>query len=145
MEYVINTSHIEKKYGRNTSRALDDLTISIPRGVLYGLVGPDGAGKTKMLRILSSVMLPTNGSAEVLGFDLRKNPSPIREKIGYMPQNFSLYPDLNVLENLNFFSDIQVYPPGGVHPTAGWHALGRHEEKTRLGLRVGARTATAHP
>ena len=110
MEYVINTSHNEKKYGRNAPRALDDLTISIPSGVLYGLVGPDGAGKTTMLRILSSVMLPTSGSAEVLGFDLRKNPSPIREKIGYMPQNFSLYPDLNVLENLNFFSDIHQIP-----------------------------------
>lgn len=111
MEYVINTSHIEKKYGRKTSFSLHDLTISIPSGVLYGLVGPDGAGKSTLLRILSSVMLPTNGTAEVLGYDTGKNPNPIREKIGYMPQNFSLYPDLNVLENLNFFADIHQLPP----------------------------------
>lgn len=110
MEYVINTAHIEKSYGRNTARALNDLTISIPGGVLFGLVGPDGAGKTTLLRILSSVMLPTNGTAQVLGYDSRKNPNPIRQNIGYMPQNFSLYPDLSVLENLHFFADIHQLP-----------------------------------
>ena len=99
MEYVINTAHIEKSYGRNTARALNDLTISIPGGVLFGLVGPDGAGKTTLLRILSSVMLPTNGTAQVL--DRLRNPNPIRQNIGYMPQNFSLY-RFKRIENFHF-------------------------------------------
>lgn len=106
MDNVINADHITKQYGKNLAPAIDDLTLVIPGGILFGLVGPDGAGKTTFLRILSSVMLPTRGTATVLGEDTRKNPDPIRHLIGYMPQNFSLYPDLSVVENLNFFADI---------------------------------------
>ncbi len=112
METIINADHLTKKFtNHNTLPALDDLTLSVPQGVLYGLVGPDGAGKTTTLRILSSVMLPTSGSARVMQIDTRKNPDLIRRQIGYMPQNFSLYPDLSVLENLNFFADIQRVEP----------------------------------
>lgn len=108
MDFVIKVEHLTKQFSkRNTPPALDDLSISIPGGVLYGLVGPDGAGKTTTLRTFSSVMLPTHGTVTVLGHDTRKNPDSIRKQIGYMPQNFSLYPDLSVLENLSFFADIQ--------------------------------------
>ena len=108
MNYAIKTDRLSKEYSRHSPQpALADLSITIPKGILYGLVGPDGAGKTTALRILSSVMLPTHGTACVLNHDTRKKPDAIRQQIGYMPQNFSLYPDLSVYENLSFFADIQ--------------------------------------
>jgi len=86
--------------------ALDAVDLHVEAGQLYGLVGPDGAGKTTLLRILSTVMNPTSGSARLMGYDVNKQAEQIRSRLGYMPQAFSLYPDLSVMENLRFFADI---------------------------------------
>lgn len=86
--------------------ALRELDLCIEPGEILGLVGPDGAGKTTALRLMAAVMRPTSGRARVAGFDSVKQAESIRSHVGYMPQRFSLYPDLNVLENLNFYADI---------------------------------------
>ena len=108
MNNVIHMDEVTKQFHTSRDRpAVDKLTLNIPTGILYGLVGPDGAGKTTTLRMISTVMLPSNGNISVLGMDTRSQADPIRKQVGYMPQNFSLYPDLTVRENLNFFADIQ--------------------------------------
>src|SRR5512136_303335 len=86
--------------------ALRELDLCIEPGEILGLVGPDGAGKTTALRLMAAVMRPTSGRERVAGFDSVKQAESIRSHVGYMPQRFSLYPDLNVLENLNFYADI---------------------------------------
>ncbi len=91
-------------------RALDGLTLSVSRGEIYGLVGPDGAGKTTALRILASLMEPTAGRAAVNGFDVVREEGRVKESIGYMSQRFGLYPDLTVTENLRFYADIYGVP-----------------------------------
>jgi ABC-2 type transport system ATP-binding protein len=111
MPYAIETNQINKQYGRRKGeQALDNLQLQIPSGQLFGLIGPDGAGKTTTLRILSTVLEPTAGSANVLGFDTISQAEEIRKVLGYMPQNFSLYSDLSVEENLNFFADLNQVP-----------------------------------
>ena len=109
---MIEAQNLSKQYRarRNHQRAISGLNLSIPQGQLYGLVGPDGAGKTSTLRILSTVMEQTEGQARVAGFDVRKQAEKARPLIGYMPQNFSLYPDMSVLENLNFFANLNQVP-----------------------------------
>jgi ABC-2 type transport system ATP-binding protein len=104
MEPVINTTDLSKKFGE--IRAVDGLNLTINAGEMFGLVGPDGAGKTTTIRMLCGVLLPTAGSATVLGFDLRKDPDRVKEKIGYLSQRFSLYGDLTVDENIEFFAEI---------------------------------------
>lgn len=86
--------------------ALENINLQVAPGKLFGLVGPDGAGKTSLMRILSTVMLPSGGSASICGFDVVQQAARIRPLIGYMAQRFSLYPDLSVQENLAFFADI---------------------------------------
>jgi ABC-2 type transport system ATP-binding protein len=108
MDFAINAKGLSKRYpSRKKMDAIRNVNLEIPRGILFGLVGPDGAGKTTTLRILSSVMESSDGEASVLGYNVKSQADEVRKRIGYMPQNFSLYPDLSVLENLNFFADIQ--------------------------------------
>ena len=111
MEIVIEARDLYKQYpSQKNHPAVAGLSLAIPKGQLYSLVGPDGAGKTTTLRILSTVMEQSSGSAHIMGFDVRREPDKARRHIGYMPQNFSLYPDLSILENLNFFADIHRIP-----------------------------------
>lgn len=92
--------------GKNIVKALDNINLSIDKGSLFGLIGPDGAGKTTLFRILTSLLLPNEGNASVDNFDVVKEYKEVRKRIGYMPGKFSLYTDLTVQENLNFFASI---------------------------------------
>jgi ABC-type multidrug transport system ATPase subunit len=109
---AIQAHQLTKRYRNQAANrpALDRLDLNIPPGHLYGLVGPDGSGKTTAIRILTSAMPPTSGSARIAGFDILRQADKARPHIGYMPQAFSLYPDLSVIENLNFFADINGVP-----------------------------------
>ncbi|MEO5816325.1 MAG: ABC transporter ATP-binding protein [Gemmatimonadaceae bacterium] len=104
MSNAVEVHGITKTFGAVT--ALDDLSFDVQQGELFGLVGPDGAGKTTLFRILTTLMLPDAGSATVLGFDVTKDLWAIRSRVGYMPGGFSLYPDLSVAENLEFFAAV---------------------------------------
>jgi ABC-2 type transport system ATP-binding protein len=86
--------------------AVDHLTLSVAEGEIFGLVGPDGAGKTTTMRLLTSIMAPTSGEAWVAGRHVEREAEAIKEQIGYMSQRFGLYPDLTVLENIEFYADI---------------------------------------
>ncbi len=101
---IIETENLTKRFGEVT--AVDGLNLAVEEGEIFGLVGPDGAGKTTTIRLLSAVMNPTQGKASVAGYDTVKQPEEIKRIIGYMPQRFSLYGDLSVRENLAFFADI---------------------------------------
>jgi len=104
VEYAVEMHSLTKRF-KNTT-AVDGLALSIQRGEIFGLLGPDGAGKTTTIRMLCAIMDPTEGSARVAGFDTVKESEEIKKRIGYMPQQFSLYGDLTVLENLVFFADV---------------------------------------
>jgi len=97
---------------RGEVRAVDGLTITVAEGEIFGLVGPDGAGKTTTIRLLTAIMDPTAGDAWVAGFHTRREAESIKESIGYMSQRFGLYPDLTVMENLDFYADIYTVPRG---------------------------------
>ena len=95
---------VVKRYGEIA--AVDHLTAEVRQGELFGFIGPDGAGKTTLFRILTTLLLPDAGSARVLGRDVVKDLWTLRRDIGYMPGRFSLYPDLSVRENLDFFASV---------------------------------------
>jgi len=100
----IIVQNISKSY--NKIKAIDAISFEVKEGELFGLIGPDGAGKTTIFRILTTLLLANEGSATVAGFDVVKEYKSIRNSVGYMPGKFSLYQDLSVEENLNFFATI---------------------------------------
>ena len=104
MSNAVEVRALGKRFG--AVAALDALTFDVVEGELFGLVGPDGAGKSTLFRILTSLMLPDSGAASVLGFDVVRDLWEIRSRVGYMPGTFSLYPDLTVSENLEFFAAV---------------------------------------
>jgi ABC-type multidrug transport system ATPase subunit len=97
---------ITKRYLKNGEPAVNQISMEIEKGTLFGLIGPDGAGKTTLFRILTTLLLADEGTATVTGLDVVKDYQKIRSIIGYMPGKFSLYQDLSVAENLNFFANI---------------------------------------
>jgi len=100
----ITISNISKFYGKIT--ALSDISFDVKSGELFGLIGPDGAGKTTLFRILTTLLIADKGQATVAGYDVLEEYKSIRNSVGYMPGRFSLYQDLTVEENLNFFATI---------------------------------------
>jgi ABC-type multidrug transport system ATPase subunit len=104
---MVTANNLVKTYGKkNEILAVDDVSFSVNEGEIFGLIGPDGAGKTSLFRMLTTLLLPDSGSASVAGFDVVKDYRKIRNTVGYMPGKFSLYPDLSVEENLNFFATV---------------------------------------
>ena len=105
---AIKTSNLKKVFGNTV--AVDDLNLEIGRGELFGLVGPDGAGKTTTMRLLAAIMEPTSGDAWVAGLSIINEGERLKEHIGYMSQKFGLYEDLTVMENIIFYADLYEVP-----------------------------------
>ncbi|HXB09977.1 MAG TPA: ABC transporter ATP-binding protein [Puia sp.] len=103
---MISLENIAKTYNKGQVLAVKDISLSVNAGELFGLIGPDGAGKTTLFRILTTLLLPDRGTAMVNGFDVVKDFVRIRNSVGYMPGRFSLYQDLTIEENLQFFATV---------------------------------------
>ncbi len=101
---IIKTTGLTRRFGDLT--AVDKLNIEVQKGEIFGLVGPDGAGKTTTLRLLCALMDPTSGTATVAGHDVQREPQAVKDRIGYMAQRFGLYADLSVDENMDFYADL---------------------------------------
>lgn len=105
---LIEAAHLSKYF--DDVHAVDDFSLRVDAGEVYGLVGPDGAGKTTTLRLLCGALAPSGGQAAIAGFDIARQAEAARAEIGYLPQRFSLYEELTVLENLRFFAEVRGLP-----------------------------------
>ena len=104
MDAIIETRDLTRRFG--TIAAVDKLNLTVARGEIFGLVGPDGAGKTTTLRMLCGLLDPSEGSARVAGHDVVRESQAVKDQIGYMAQRFGLYGDLTVQENMDFYADL---------------------------------------
>ena len=107
-ENAVEVVELSKKFGNFT--AVDQVSFTIPRGEIFGLLGPNGAGKTTTIRMLCGVLVPTSGSARIMGFDVAHRPEQVKANLGYMSQKFSLYNDLTAFENLDFYARLYRLP-----------------------------------
>jgi ABC-2 type transport system ATP-binding protein len=107
---AVHLDNLVKRFGHFT--AVDHVSLDVARGEIFGFLGPNGAGKSTTIRILCGLLAPTSGSATVGGFDVGTQPEEVKQNIGYMSQKFSLYDDLTVTENIEFFGGIYGVPPG---------------------------------
>ena len=108
MKRGIEINSLSRSFGG--IRAVDAIDLKVRHNTIFGLIGPDGAGKTTLMRMLCSLMKPDSGTAQIGGLDIRTQGDEIINHLGYMPQRFSLYGDLTVMENLRFYSDIYQVP-----------------------------------
>ncbi len=104
IETPVKATNLRKSFGDFV--AVNDITLSVERGEVFGFLGPNGAGKTTTVKMLCGLLLPSSGSAQVAGFDIAAQPDDVKSSIGYMSQKFSLYSDLSVSENIDFFGNI---------------------------------------
>ncbi|HJZ45746.1 MAG TPA: ABC transporter ATP-binding protein, partial [Roseiflexaceae bacterium] len=102
--YAVETDNLTRRFGDFV--AVDHVTLQVTPGEVFGFLGPNGSGKTTTIRMLCGLLVPTEGSGKVLGFDIGRQSEEIKARIGYMSQKFSLYPDLTVRENLEFYADV---------------------------------------
>ena len=107
-DFVIRARGLTKRFGSLT--AVDRLDLDVPRAMIYGFLGPNGSGKTTAIRMLCGLLTPSDGGAEVLGYEVPGDAGPLKSRIGYMTQKFSLYGDLSVQENLEFIANVYAYP-----------------------------------
>jgi ABC-2 type transport system ATP-binding protein len=105
---IVETDHLSRRFGDLV--AVRDVSLRVKRGEIYGVLGPNGAGKSTLIRMLCGILDPTSGRGTVVGFDLARDPERIKEHVGYMTQRFSLYEDLTVQENLDFYAGIYGVP-----------------------------------
>jgi len=112
--YAIEARGISHLFGHDVI-AVDEVDLTVDEGEIFGLIGPDGAGKSTLIRMLATVLAPTAGDATVFGDSVGSNPAPVREIIGYMSQSFGLYPDLSVLENMEFFARLRGVPSDEIY------------------------------
>ena len=104
MDPIIVTRELSRAFG--DIHAVEKVSLEVGKGEMFGLVGPDGSGKTTTIRLLCGILTPTSGTATVLGYDIVKNPEAVKREIGYLSQRFSLYGDLSIDENIEFFAEI---------------------------------------
>ena len=135
-EKAIEAIQLTKKFGDFT--AVNQVSFEIPRGEIFGLLGPNGAGKTTTIRMLCGILEPTAGEAHVMGYDVAKHSEEIKQRIGYMSQKFSLYDDLTVYENLDFYANLYGVPREKLKPRLAelieMAGLRGHEKQLSSGL-----------
>jgi ABC-2 type transport system ATP-binding protein len=136
-------------HGRQVT-ALDGVSASVKRGMVTGLIGPDAAGKTTLMRLVAGLLLPDEGRITALGLDVRRKPLKVQSSLGYMPQRFGLYEDLTVQENLDLYADLQdlrpaheAHRPGPRHQPPGRGPFRGHEAEAGPGLLPGASQGSA--